>query len=184
MYHLKLNSDGITSPCYFTRITTWCQSKATHVKDSLPRSRFMLVILVNIYKSLITCYLLLHNRYVRTSTTILIRRERLPNLEIMAKTFWVLPEKTNKTSVLLKRIEQKKQIIFETFSFDNTGDEMKLVPVLEKFYQYSNPRKNITILRLNLLHIDNMKGKASMVSSENWKKLVQNVNLKLSVILF
>ena len=43
-------------------------------------------------------------------------------------------------------IEQKGREIYETFNFDNPGDKMKLVPVLEKFSEYCNPRKNITIL--------------------------------------
>ena len=60
VYHLKLNFDGITSPCYFMRIPTWCQSKATEVEDSKLQSRFMLVVPVNIYESLTICYLLLH----------------------------------------------------------------------------------------------------------------------------
>ena len=41
----------------------------------------------------------------------------------------------------------KRQKIHETFSFDNPGDKIKLVPVLEKFCEYCNSRKNITILR-------------------------------------
>ena len=32
------------------------------------------------------------------------------------------------------------------FSFDNPGDKIKLLPVLEKFSEYCNPRKNVTIL--------------------------------------
>ena len=58
---LKLDSDAITTPCHFIRITTWCQSKATHIEDSYLQSRFMLVLPVNVYKSLIICYLLLHH---------------------------------------------------------------------------------------------------------------------------
>ena len=42
---------------------------------------------------------------------------------------------------------QKGREIYETFNFDNPGDEMKLVPVLEKFSEYCNRRKNIPILR-------------------------------------
>ena len=36
--------------------------------------------------------------------------------------------------------------IYEIFNFDNLGDEMRLASVLEKFSEYYNPRKNITIL--------------------------------------
>ena len=36
---------------------------------------------------------------------------------------------------------------------------------------------------ISFLHTDNMKGKTSMTSSQNWKNLVQNVNLKLTMTL-
>ena len=52
-----------------------------------------------------------------------------------------------KTSVLLTCIGQKGREIYETFNFDNPGDEMRLASVLEKFSEYCNTRKNITILR-------------------------------------
>ena len=51
-----------------------------------------------------------------------------------------------KTSVLLTCIGQKRRQIPKTFNFDNPGDEMRLAAVLEKFSEYCNPRKNITIL--------------------------------------
>ena len=54
-----------------------------------------------------------------------------------------------KTSVLLTCMGQKGREIYETFHFDNLGDEMRLASVLEKFSEYCNPRKNITILRHN-----------------------------------
>ena len=50
-------------------------------------------------------------------------------------------------TVLLTCIGQKDREIYETFNFDNTGDEMKLASVFERFSEYCNPRKNITILR-------------------------------------
>ena len=59
---MKLNFNGIITPCYFIRTLTWCQSKATHVENSLPHSRFLLVKLVNLDSSLIIYYLLLHHR--------------------------------------------------------------------------------------------------------------------------
>ena len=52
-----------------------------------------------------------------------------------------------KTSVLLTCIGQKGREIYETFNFDNPGDEMRLASVLQKFSKYCNPRKNITVLR-------------------------------------
>ena len=49
-----------------------------------------------------------------------------------------------KTSIFLACIGQKGRKICETFTF-KPGDEMKLAPVLQKFSEYCNPRKNITI---------------------------------------
>ena len=51
-----------------------------------------------------------------------------------------------KTSVLLTCIGQKGRKIYETFNFDNPDDEMRLASVLQKFSEYCNPRKNITVL--------------------------------------
>ena len=42
---------------------------------------------------------------------------------------------------------QKGREIYETFNFGNPGYEMRLASVLQKFSEYCNPRKNITILR-------------------------------------
>ena len=71
------------------------------------------------------------------------------------KTFWVLSnhywkgQKNGKvkSSVLLICIGQKGREIYETFNFDNPGDEIRLASVLQKFSEYCNPRKNITITR-------------------------------------
>ena len=52
-----------------------------------------------------------------------------------------------KTSVLLTCMGQKDREIYEIFNFYNPGDEMRLASVLQKFFEYCNPRKNITILR-------------------------------------
>ena len=41
---------------------------------------------------------------------------------------------------------KRKRNIYETFTFE-PGDEMRLAPVLHKFLEYYDPRKNITILR-------------------------------------
>ena len=49
----------------------------------------------------------------------------------------------------------------------NLGDEMRFASVLEKFSEYCNPRKNITILLTGFLHIDNRKGKTSMILSRH-----------------
>ena len=50
-----------------------------------------------------------------------------------------------KTSIFLTCIGQRGREIYETFTYE-PGDEMKLTPVLRKFSEYCNPRKNITIL--------------------------------------
>ena len=46
---------------------------------------------------------------------------------------------------------------------------MRLASVLEKFSEYCNPRKNITIFVISFLHFDNMKGETSMTSSQSRK---------------
>ena len=43
-------------------------------------------------------------------------------------------------------IGRKSSKIYETFNFDDPGDEMKLEPVLERFSEYCSPWNNITIL--------------------------------------
>ena len=55
-----------------------------------------------------------------------------------------------KTSILFTRIGSKGREIYETFAFPQEGDKLKLKPVLEKFTEYCNPRKNLTILRHQL----------------------------------
>ena len=49
--------------------------------------------------------------------------------------------------MLLACISQQGREIYETFTFDSDDDEMKLEPVLNKFSDYYNPRKNVIILR-------------------------------------
>ena len=60
---------------------------------------------------------------------------------------------------------------------------MRLASVLEKFSEYCNLRKNWLYFAISFLHVDNVKGKTSMNSSQNWKNLVHNVNLKLAMSL-
>ena len=50
-----------------------------------------------------------------------------------------------KASIFLTCTGQKGRDIYETFSFE-LGNEMKLAPVLHKFSEYCNPKKNTTIL--------------------------------------
>ena len=73
-----------------------------------------------------------------------------------------------KTSVLLTCIRQKGRETYETFNFDNLGDEKRLASVLQKFSEQCNPRKNIpSLFRHIFLHTDNMKGKTSLTQSQN-----------------
>ena len=34
--------------------------------------------------------------------------------------------------------------VYNTFTWDNVGDEMKVKPIMAKFEAYCNPRKNVT----------------------------------------
>ena len=52
-----------------------------------------------------------------------------------------------KTAMLLTFIGQKGREIYKTFTFNSADDEIKLEPVLNKFSEYCNPRKNVTIPR-------------------------------------
>ena len=62
-------------------------------------------------------------------------------------------EKTEdiKTSILLTCIGKHGIEIYNTFTFSDEADKLKLKPVLEKFEAYCKPRKNITLLRHNFL---------------------------------
>ena len=62
-----------------------------------------------------------------------------------------------KTSIFLTCIGQKGREIYETFTFE-PGDEMKLAPVLHKFSEYCNSKKNITILRHNFFTYRQQEG--------------------------
>ena len=53
-----------------------------------------------------------------------------------------------KTSVLLTCIAQKGREIYETFNLDNPGHEIKLVSVLQTFFEYCNPRKSYFIMAI------------------------------------
>ncbi|XP_046864316.1 uncharacterized protein K02A2.6-like [Xenia sp. Carnegie-2017] len=62
-------------------------------------------------------------------------------------------EKTEdiKTSIFLTCIGKHGIEIYNTFTFSDEADKLKLKPVLEKFEAYYKPRKNITLLRHNFL---------------------------------
>ena len=50
--------------------------------------------------------------------------------------------------------------IYETFTFEQDTDKLKLKPVLETFMSYCNPRKNITILRHKFFTYKQVKGQS------------------------
>lgn len=60
-----------------------------------------------------------------------------------------LSEKGGKIQVaaLLRVAGQAAQQWFETFSFENADDKDKLECVLDKFQEYCEPKKNITVER-------------------------------------
>ena len=62
-----------------------------------------------------------------------------------------------KIYILLTWIGQKGREIYETFAFE-PGDKMKLSPVLHKYSEFCNPRKNITILRHTFLTYRQQEG--------------------------
>ena len=65
-----------------------------------------------------------------------------------------------KTPMLLTCICQKGREIYKTFTFDSADDEMKLEPVLNKFSQCCNPRKNVTILRHKFFTYRQLEGQS------------------------
>ena len=69
-----------------------------------------------------------------------------------------------KTSVLMTCIGQKGREIYETFNFDNPGDEMRLACV---FLNTATQERTSLCFVISFLHIDNMKDKTSMTSSQN-----------------
>ena len=62
-----------------------------------------------------------------------------------------------KISIFLTCSGQNEREINETFTFE-PGDEMKLAPVLHKFSEYCNSKKNITILRHNFFTYRQQEG--------------------------
>ena len=55
------------------------------------------------------------------------------------------------TSIFLTCIGKQGLEIYNTFTFSNEEDKMKLRPVMERFEAYCKPRKNITLIRHNFL---------------------------------
>ena len=55
------------------------------------------------------------------------------------------------TTIFLTCIGKQGLEIYNTFTFSNEEDKMKLKPVVERFEAYCKPRKNITLVRHNFL---------------------------------
>ena len=62
---------------------------------------------------------------------------------------------------------QKGKEIYETFNFDNPGDETRLSFVLQKFSATATQERTSLYFVISFLHTDSMKGKTSMTSSQN-----------------
>ena len=76
-----------------------------------------------------------------------------------------------KTNTLLHLIGPDAVEIFNTFEFAEPGDKAKLAPVLEKFEQYCNPRKNVIFER----HVFNTRCQGS---SETVDTYVTDLRMK------
>ena len=63
-----------------------------------------------------------------------------------------------KTSRLLTTIGERAREIYYTFTFENEEDGMKLEPVLRKFDEYMNPKKNIPYLRYKFFSYNQSEG--------------------------
>ena len=63
-----------------------------------------------------------------------------------------------KTSILLSTIGQKGREIYETFTFADEEDKLKLEPVLQKFLEYCTPRKNVTMARYKFFTFRQLEG--------------------------
>lgn len=62
------------------------------------------------------------------------------------------------TLMLLTCIGQKGGEIYETFTFNSANDERKLEPVLNTFYEYCYPSKNVIILRHKIVTYRQFEG--------------------------
>ena len=63
-----------------------------------------------------------------------------------------------KSSILLTCIGQQAREVYNTFTFAEPEDKLKVAPILEKFTEYCNPRKNITFLRYQFFSCGQLDG--------------------------
>ena len=65
-----------------------------------------------------------------------------------------------KTSRLLTAIGERAREIYYTFTFADAADAMKLEPVIAKFDEYMNPKKNIPYLRYKFFSYNQIEGQS------------------------
>lgn len=65
-----------------------------------------------------------------------------------------------KTSRLLTAIGERAREIYYTFTFAEAADSMKLEPVIAKFDEYMNPKKNIPYLRFKFFSYNQSEGQS------------------------
>ena len=53
-------------------------------------------------------------------------------------------EEKTKAATLLHVVGVEALEVYNTFTWDNVGDEIKVKPIMAKFEAYCNPRKNVT----------------------------------------
>ena len=65
-----------------------------------------------------------------------------------------------KTSVLLTCIGNRDREIYNTFTWENVGDNLKFNIVIEKFKEYCNPSTNVTFLRYQVFTCKQVDGQS------------------------
>ena len=99
-------------------------------------------------------YISVNHGYARSSSSFLFDSNVSHSWKIWLKHFDFYLAATEKDIkgdkikpfIFLTCIGQKGRETYEIFTIEG-GDEMKLAPVIHKFLEYYNPRKNVTILR-------------------------------------
>ena len=76
-------------------------------------------------------------------------------------------------------IGQKGREIYKTFTFDSADDQMKFELTLNKFSEYCNPRKNVTILRHKFVMYRQFEGQSFHDFITKLKKLSTECNSKI-----
>eukprot|EP00112_Aurelia_sp_Birch-Aquarium-sp1_P025750 Seg874.6 transcript_id=Seg874.6/GoldUCD/mRNA.D3Y31 product="putative protein K02A2.6" protein_id=Seg874.6/GoldUCD/D3Y31 len=79
-----------------------------------------------------------------------------------------------KASIFLTCIGKKGREIYNTFTFDSDGDNMKLDKIIQKFDSYCAPRKNLTFLRYTFLTYRQHDGESFDEFTTTLRKLSQD----------